>query len=211
MSVDDEFRAIKHVLSKLATDGEAPGAISDFKTKRAAQSKFRPLRAVDLEYTFISKKSEGDFGNQAVFLVPPKHENYGTVALWCKWKVDDTLCSFNYYLGIWRRPFSFIGFRYEMPEIGCNHNYFHSQPCKNLGNRADEIEGALRVSERYPSWPLAAKSALDLLLCVVTSLHGMEGLKELFKHVDDDPKMRNNDVLGRARQDMYALQTRASI
>ncbi|MDE0422431.1 MAG: hypothetical protein OXK76_16325 [Gammaproteobacteria bacterium] len=94
-----------------------------------------------------------------------------------------------------------------MPEKGDNHNYYHSQPCRAMGRRKDVVTGALPVPVGNPTWPLAAASALELLLCIVASIHGMDGLRDMDRSAKRNPKMRQNKALLDALRGMFALQS----
>lgn len=93
------------------------------------------------------------------------------------------------------RSIVFLGFRYETPEEGDNHNYFHAQPCRNMGGREAPVVHALPVGERNPTWPLAAASALELLLCLFTSLYGLRGLAELESDIQQSAGIRSQRLL----------------
>ena len=67
----------------------------------------------------------------------------------------------------------------RLAEAGTNHNYYHAQPCRSTGQKDDEVEMALPISYRMPTWPIAATCALELLLCFVASMYGMNGLRQL--------------------------------
>ena len=97
-------------------------------------------------------------------------------------------------------------YRFEMPEEADNHSYFHSQPVRSLGLRENKIDGALQVPERHPSWPFAANSAVELLLCVLISMYGMDGLNKLKKAMDEKVTNRADDELNKAFECMERLR-----
>ena len=163
----------------------------------------------------------GQFGNgQVIYVRPPAKEKSAVAALWCRWSfsVEPAICGF--YYGIWstQPPFpvsdppngdkytAFLGFRYETPERGDNHNYYHAQPCRSMGPGDEPIGEALPVSERNPTWPLPADSPLELLLCLVTSLYGMSGLRDLRSRVLENPQTRGNRVLCQSLDRLLTLQ-----
>ena len=175
--------------------------------KRAAEARFSPLGPMDLDHHLRHGPDHGDFGGNAVYLAPPRDQINAPTALWCRWDLRQGKCAFWYYVGMWLRADRFIGYRFEMPERGDNHNYYHSQPCRAMGRRQDEIKEALPIPVGNPTWPLAAGSALELLLCVVASLHGMEGLRALDKSARVDPRIRREGVLDTALRGMFSLQS----
>jgi hypothetical protein len=100
---------------------------------------------------------------------------------------------------------AFIGYRFETPERGTNHNYYHAQPCRSMGQKDDEVETALPISYRMPTWPIAATCALELLLCFVASMYGLDGLRQLQHALNDDVAARGNRLLQSALKAMFAL------
>ena len=131
-------------------------------------------------------------------------------ALWCKWRFDGALKGCRFYVGIWLGDGRFIAFRFEPPERGDNHNYYHSQPCRNMGWEGTPDYGAMRVPERNPTWPLPAESSLDLLLCLVVSIQGMIGLRNLKQRIDRGGGGRRNKLLATAFKKMAAVQVSTS-
>ena len=111
-----------------------------------------------------------------------------------------------FYLGLWLAERGFVGFRFEMPQEGRNHNYFHSQPCQAIGSREDPIPEALAVPERNPTLPLAASSALELLLCLVVSIHGMNGLSRMRSTMMNDTAMRQDRLLRDAFESVLRIR-----
>jgi hypothetical protein len=148
---------------------------------------------------------------KVIYLLPPAKEDAAVAAIWCRWDYEKDLPRCGYYFGLWspQPPFpapsdrrraddhhiAFVGYRFETPEDDKNHNYYHAQPCRSMGRKDDEIECALPVSNRAPTWPVAARSALELLLCLVTALYGMDGLRRLKVSLDEDVSARQNRQL----------------
>ena len=58
--------------------------------------------------------------------------------------------------------------------MGIITNYYHAQPCRSMAASRTPVAEALPIPDRYPAFPLAATSSVDLLLCLVTSIHGMK-------------------------------------
>ena len=130
-------------------------------------------------------------------------------ALWCKWRFHDARMDCWFSLGIWLGDGQFIAFRFEPPEQGDNHSYYHSQPCRNMGWQGTPEYKAMRLPERNPTWHLPAASSLDLLLCLVVSIQGMIGLRELKQRIDRKGSGRQNKRLDAAFRKMAALQKAA--
>ena len=204
MSVDGERKAIRLILQQLVDEGEewARNASKAAEAaKRAATMRFGPLSVQTLQSEFQKKRDSGDFGQAAVYLVPPPKESNVPTVLWCTWNFRGAEAYVKYYLGMWLKADRFIAYRFEPPERGDHHNYFHSQPCRSLGRREDEVLGALPIPVSAPTWPLTADSSVELLLCVVLGVRGMAGLQDLEKSLMHKPEARRNrnltDALGR--------------
>lgn len=180
---------------------------------------FNPLGEWDLE-RHLRPGSEGDFGPAAAIQMRPPQRGGGAAktsevlasSLWCKWdfKGDRTACWF--YLGLWLQDGLFAGFRFEPPERDDNHNYYHSQPCKSWHFGGIHVHGALALPERTPTWPLPARSSLDLLLCAIVSMQGMRGLQEVFKDniSDADAVLRQDRLIRDALRKIRDLQATSS-
>ena len=136
MSAVWERRAIRDVLGELLRDGETwtrNASRAAMRAKQTAEARFTPLGLMELDQRFRWGPDEGDFGGCAIYVAPPRKQINTPMALWCRWDFRGKRCSCWYYLGMWLNPSQFIGYRFEMPESGNNHNYFHSQPCRAMG------------------------------------------------------------------------------
>lgn len=148
--------------------------------------------------THLLYHESGTFDPDQVIQMKPPFREGRRATLRCKWHFEGQRARCWFYLGIWIKAPSkrkssrsirdrFVGFRFEPPETGDNHNYFHSQPCRTMGDDKP-IAGALKVPVRNPTWPLPATSSLELLICLVLSVHGMAGLSKLEQAFDRIPK-----------------------
>ena len=75
-----------------------------------------------------------------------------------------------------------------------------------MGNHASGAD-ALEVPERYPAWPLPTSSSLELLLCLVVSIHGMAGFNDLRGRIKGDLAMQQNRLLVKALDKTAGLPT----
>ena len=230
MPATKQQKAIWYVLSLLLDCGEdwtrrrrtssAEAAVA----AKVAEGKFTALNKQELENRIIHGGKRGQFNkNEAIYIPPPKKNNSAVAAIWCRWDFESDHPKCGFYFGIWsdqpafpakyasdgQKHTAFLGFRYETPEYGNNHNYYHAQPCQSMGVPDDHIADALPISQRNPTWPLAAGSSLELLLCLVTSLYGMIGLSKLQKKVSEDLMMRNNQLLFSSIEKILLLQRNA--
>lgn len=77
------------------------------------------------------------------------------------------------------------GFRYETPEgpdVPGAHNYYHQQP---IANFVDYQLSQDPVCESVPAAPLDASSPIALVLSLLLSLYGSEGIERLSKDVQN--------------------------
>lgn len=224
MATTDEQKAICYVLERLRVDGDAwlrHGAINAEKSLRAAK-RYEALERGDLATLLMHGGKKGSFDEtRVIYLKPPAKEDTAVAALWCRWDYEKPLPRCGFYFGLWsaqpafpkptegvgaaERHIAFIGYRFETPEEDDNHNYYHAQPCRSMGRKDDEIDVALPISYRMPTWPIAATGALELLLCLVTSLYGMKGLRELYDKLLEDAKARQNKLLLAAFKSVMGL------
>lgn len=187
MAIADEQQAIFVVLRQLLID--RPASPRSDTVLRVARVQFSPLGRYDLDP--LEYQSTGQFPvDRVIYMEPPSSEKLAVAALWCRWDFNADLPRCGFYLGIWsaQRGFpnpnsghkhpAFTGFRYETPEDGDNHDYYHAQPCRSMGGD-EAVRCALPISPRVPTFPLAAQSSLELLLCLFTSGYGMADMKKL--------------------------------
>lgn len=225
MSVPEEQEAIWLVLQKLHSHGD-DWTRHDRPTAAAvpaavAVAKFTPISDSELSTKLLWEGKAGEFDeNKVIYVVPPDRDRSAVAGIWCRWNFDRDLPKCGFYYGVWSsqprfpaveppdadRFTAFVGYRFETPEQGDNHNYYHSQPCRGMGEKAAALEQALPVSHHVPTWPLAANSSLELLLCLVTSLYGMNGMVKLKTDLLAEPQGRNNTTLNAALSHVLAQQ-----
>ena len=208
MAANDEQKAIFSVLQVLLEDGKKSTRTEPRPaehTPAVARQQFTALNVYDLKRFCYERR--GRFPDRKViYLESPPRAKSAVTAMWCRWDFNAVPSRCGYYFGVWskqetfpnqgdgRKYPAFLGFRYETPECGDNHDYYHAQPCRSMGDGVS-IQYALPTSERYPTFPLAAQSSLELLLCLVASIYGMRGLRELQDAVSVLPSMRGNHIL----------------
>ncbi|MES3057311.1 hypothetical protein O6V14_16895 [Sphingomonas faeni] len=135
-----------------------------------------------------------DLQPQVIKIRPPKGDEGAVAALTSTWWREAGRTHCRIYYGVWSMvdPLSgtvcedgsagrvpvFWGYRFETPERGSNHAYHHCQPCRSLGPKGTaSVLESIQVSERYPTWPLAAKDEVDLALCLILALYGFDGFE----------------------------------
>ena len=184
-----------------------------------AERQFTALKGYDLDGHLLYRGNSGRFEeNQVIYVEPPAGETRAVAAIWCRWDFETIVPRCGFYFGLWaemettapdsqepKRTTNFVGYRYETPEDGDNHDYYHVQPCRSMGSRGETVPQALPIPQRNPTWPMAATSSLELLLCLVVSIYGKSGLRHLQGQVLGDPVMRGNTMLSRSIAKMLDL------
>lgn len=220
----EEQKVLHHVLERLRKSGDdwlrfrASAADAPYKV---ALGRYTAVSQNDLLNRLVHSGLKGQLDEtKVIFFEPPPKEAGSVAALWCRWDYDRELPRCGFYFGLWssERPFptpkdgadeakhvAFIGYRFETPEDGDNHNFYHAQPCRSMGRKDDEVEVALPVSSRMPTWPIAASSALELLLCLLAALYGLEGLRKVRNKLYEDVDLRKNAELKNALTSVLAL------
>ena len=228
MQATEEQKAVRSVLYLLLKSGEN---WTRYRRRTAAagvaaiaERQFTALKDHELDNHLSYGGNSGSFEeNRVIYVKPPTGEARAVAAIWCRWNFEPTVSRCGFYFGLWaeretnapdhqepKRTTSFLGYRYETPEDGKNHDYFHVQPCRSMGSREETIPQALPIPQRNPTWPLAATSSLELLLCLVMSLYGKSGLRVLQARVRSDPSMRGNRTLTRSIKKMLELGSAAA-
>lgn len=224
MAATEEQKAILSVLRLLLIKGEQwnrfgrPAGTNE--AVELAMGRFDALTQDELE-RYLLYRSKGRFGDaQVIYVEPPPKDSSAVAAIWYHWDFDLTIPKCGFYFGIWsarstlpptvaserRKQTGFLGFRYETPEEGDNHNYYHAQPCRSMADRRAPIAEALAIPDRHPTFPLAANSSVELLLCLVTSIYGMSGLNRLKSNISGDATTRGKTTLIRSLDRISCLQ-----
>ena len=196
---DEEAKAIWYVLEELRKDGQAVGQRRNPSVH--LERMFTLLDQATLRQRLRSDPSRAFQQGEVIQLKPPARDA-DVAAVSCRRDGD---AAWRFYLGLWRDG-RFVGVRFERPGDEENHSYYHSQLCSSMGDRAP-VAGALEVPERYPAWPLPAASSLELLLCLVVSIHGMAGFNDLRGRIKGDLTMQQNRLLVKALDKMAGLPT----
>jgi hypothetical protein len=148
----------------------------------------------------VRQKSTSQFPvRNIVVVVPPAKEADPLLGLWCRWDFTQTPAKCGFYIGLWSKhdgKHSFVGFRFETPEEGEQHDYYHCQPCRNLGDREKSDDFAVAISERVPTFSLPAENSAELALNMVLALRGRSGFEKFRRDLlVANAEARNSPVL----------------
>lgn len=200
--MSDEQNAVALIFEQLASEGidwyrhSSEEGVSFFSTRLQGTYSLLDKPAVArVRYTRSSS-----FGLREIALLrPPEGHPAPLLAIWLRWDFDATPAKCGFYTGLWTRieaDHRFIGFRFETPEEGEQHGFYHCQPCRNLGDREADEATAVPISERVPTLALHAGNSAELALNIVLSMRGKLGLerfrRDLFKA---SPHASRNPVL----------------
>lgn len=128
----------------------------------------------------IGRKPKGSFPAKKILVMPPSgREEEAILGLWLRWDFESVPFEFRLFLGQWSEiegKKTFIAFRFESPELGEEHNYYHCQPCRNFGDKVTVPNAAL-VSQRFPTIPVNASNIVELTVCALMASMGHKRMK----------------------------------
>ena len=155
----------------------------------------------------VGRKPKGSFPAKKILVMPPSgREEEAILGLWLRWDFAAVPFEFRLFLGQWsliRGTKSFVAFRFEAPEQGEEHNYFHCQPGRDFGDR-DEVPNAALVSHRFPTIPVNATNIVELTVCALMSAMGHRKVKIFFKKMLTEPASASNTALMEAYSRYFA-------
>lgn len=200
MTLDLEQKALFIIFEALAYRGRQASSVGAALSTRlmSAAATYREWEPRDVTKLFESRDDSGEFPeNTTIRLKPPNHQSTCIAMLRCKWDFSDFRRRCRFYYGLWymfKPPPAtaaqvastvpaFIGYRFETPEQGLDHNYFHCQPCLNMGPATAVIPHALQRCHHNPTWPMPAANSVQLLLCMTLSLYGLKEFDEFASEV----------------------------
>ena len=182
----DQQAAVRLILERLSTEGRewyrgAKGEDVDFFEKRVSAN-FAMLDGKEIHN--IGRKPEGAFPTKKILLTKPSSkEKEAVVGFWLRWNFNQTPAEFRLFLGLWYETNgerNFNGYRFETPETGEEHDYFHCQPCRNFGDK-DLLPEAALVSERFPTIPLNASNIVELTVCALMATLGRKKMNQFLR------------------------------
>lgn len=142
----------------------------------------------------IGRKPESSFpANKMLVMRPSAREKEAILGLWLRWNFNTAPFEFRLFVGHWCEidgKRSFIAFRFEAPETGDKHNYYHCQPCRNFGDKA-VVPFAALVSERFPTIPINASNIVELTICALMACMGNKDVKAFVRKLLRDSAADN--------------------
>lgn len=207
----DEQQAIALIFERLHAEGlewyrksSEPGAAHFANSLQATYSLAERSRIDQIRWT-----SRSSFPSRHVaILLPPDRDPEPLLAVWCRWDFDVEPARCGFYTGMWirlRKSHEFVGFRFESPEEGDQHDFYHCQPCRNLGDRGQPEAAAVAISEYVPTLALHAENSVELALNIVLAMRGKQGLEAFRRAIMLEPEARNSEILKRGFRRLKAL------
>lgn len=142
----------------------------------------------------IGRKPASSFpANKILVMRPSAREKEAILGLWLRWNFDADPFEFRLFVGQWSEidtQRTFIAFRFEAPETGDEHNYYHCQPCRNFGDKA-VVPNAALVSQRFPTIPINASNIVELTVCALMACMGNKDTKAFVRKLLRDSAADN--------------------
>lgn len=155
----------------------------------------------------IGRKPKSSFPSKKILVMPPSgREEEAVLGLWLKWDFEKNPFEFRLFVGQWSEIDSqktFIAFRFEAPEQGDEHNYYHCQPCRDFGDR-DPVPNAALVSHRFPTIPVNATNIVELTMCALMSTMGRKKMEGFVRKLLREPASEGNAALTAAYSRCFA-------
>lgn len=155
----------------------------------------------------VGRKPKGNFPAKKILVMPPSgREEEAILGLWLRWDFDAEPFEFRLFLGHWceiEGQKTFLAFRFEAPEQGEEHNYYHCQPCRNFGDK-EKVPNAALVSQRFPTIPVNASNIVELTVCALMSSMGHKKMRGFVRQLLKDSSAASNASLAAAYSRCFA-------
>jgi hypothetical protein len=137
----------------------------------------------------IGRKPVGCLPSKKILIMPPLgREKESVLGMWLRWNFAADPFEFRLFLGHWSEidgSKSFIAFRFEAPEQGEEHDFYHCQPCRNFGDK-EKVRHAVPVSEHFPTVPVNASNIVELTTCAIMAVLGRKDTRRFFQKMMRD-------------------------
>ncbi|MBF0181188.1 MAG: hypothetical protein HQM03_14290 [Magnetococcales bacterium] len=199
----DDLKDFKVLLEHLFTTGQGHYESIDDQNYNKFSSLFNPFprkKALEGKLKSIDSGTNGGFGKDFLYIMPPQDSKKGTVAILhigCEAAQDNRPWRLRMRLGIFipcdpdhtvdHLPpgYCFVGYRFETPEghgatpetTGA-HDYYHVQPITGFEHDGPHF-GPAWWPVRYPAFPVVADSPASLLGAMMVSLYGGNTIERL--------------------------------
>ncbi|TAZ45339.1 hypothetical protein ELH75_34980 [Rhizobium leguminosarum] len=196
----DHYDAVTLILERLKTEGlswyrsATRGDVDLFE--RRVSGNFSVFDSGELHQ--IGRKPVGSLPSKKILIMPPLgREKESVLGMWLRWDFDADPYEFRLFLGHWSEiegEKSFIAFRFEAPEQGEEHDFYHCQPCRNFGDKV-KVPHAVPVSEHFPTVPINASNIVELTACAIMAVFGRKETRRFFQKMMRDSGFSTNNAL----------------
>ncbi|WP_049730527.1 hypothetical protein [Rhizobium ecuadorense] len=196
----EQFEAVISILNRLRDEGlewyrSAATADVDLLQRRVSGN-FSVFDSGELHT--IGRKPKGSLPSKKILIMPPLgHEKESVLGMWLRWDFTTDPFQYRLFLGHWSEiegQKSFIAFRFEAPEQGEEHDYYHCQPCRNFGDK-ENVPHAVPVSEHFPTVPINASNIVELTACAVMAAVGRKRMRTLLQKMMRESGISSNEAL----------------
>ncbi len=202
--LEDQREAVMLLLKTLADVGLEWFRTADFEhgnlIAARAGSQFKPFDPARFRY--LGSQPIADFpANQLLVVEPTSGERDSFVGLWVRWDFTIDPIVFRLFVGHWceiENDKTFVAFRFEAPEDGPTHNFYHCQPCRNIGDRAT-LQDAARLSEKFPTVPVNAGNVVELTVASIIAVLGLEKARVFVNGLTSDARIGGNRLIKNAK------------
>lgn len=196
----EHFEAVRLILDRLNSKGLDwfRNSILDENEflRRPASEGFSVFEGNEIHE--IGAKPRGSFpGKKFLIMEPGAKETDAVLGLWLRWDFRDGKHEFRLFLGQWSvvdQKETFGAFRFETPESGNEHNYYHCQPCRNFGDK-EKLKDSVLFSERFPTIPLNASNIVEQTLCALLAAFGRQKTRAFVRALLSQGSGSENSVL----------------
>ncbi len=186
--MSEHYEAVRLILDRLKSHGlewyRNSVLDEDEYFKRPAAGGFGMFDGREIHE--IGSKLNGSFPKKKFLIMQPgAKEKDAVLGLWLRWDFRDGSCEFRVFLGQWSvvdQKETFGAFRFETPETGDEHDYYHCQPCRNFGDK-EPVKDAALLSERFPTIPLNASNIVELTMCALLAALGRKRTKAFVRRL----------------------------
>ena len=186
--MDKEREAVRLLLESLKADG-----LNWYRRAKIAEVRMFERRVSGNfsifesgEHHTLPNKPVGSLPSRKILIMRPSgSEQEEILGLWLRWNFDVAPFAFRLFIGQWAKvngTKTFIAFRFEAPEQGDKHDYFHCQPCRNFGDK-ELVPNAALVSEHFPTIPINASNIVELTVCALMACMGHKDVKAFIRHL----------------------------
>lgn len=150
-----------------------------------------------------NKRLTGKFERKCIFLEPTNHGAILFPMLSLSYDFSRSIPIIRLRLGLFldhKSQVKGMGYRLESPEGVGRHHYYHVQLIRGFeaGEHFPPSETTEWLPDNEPTFPLDAEDSVDLLLCMILSIYGLDEFNKFISIISDNKKRK--DILARTQR-----------